>query len=168
MARKALMVVDVQEDTVKLPWMAGMTEAVRKALEVARNKGWLIIHLVDWHRPDDPEVLRVGQHCMAESPGAAIPSPLAPRAGEPVLHKRESSGLSNPELLETLRREGVEEVYLAGDLCVYLNAKDLIARRFKVKAIDDAIAAPYRQERLKAEFQVFEVPLVSLGYLQKE
>lgn len=110
----------------------------------------------------------MGQHCMAESPGATIPSPLAPRPGELVIRKRESSGFCNPELVEALRREGVEEVYLAGDLCVYPNAKDLIARRFKPKAIDGAIAAPYRLERLRAEFQVFEVPLVALQHLEKE
>ncbi|MBI4282967.1 MAG: cysteine hydrolase [Chloroflexi bacterium] len=165
MARKALLVIDVQEDTVKLPWMAGMVEAVGKALKIARDKGWLIIHLTDWHQPDDPEVLRVGEHCMANSPGAAIPHPIAPEPGEPVLYKRESSGLSNPELMNTLRREDVQEVYLAGDPCVYPNAKELRARRFKVRAIEDAIAAPYGLERLKAELKVFEIPVLPSNQL---
>lgn len=39
MGKKALLVVDVQEDTVKLPWMAGMTQAVQETLKAARNKG---------------------------------------------------------------------------------------------------------------------------------
>lgn len=160
MARKALLVVDVQQDTVKLPWMAGILEATGKALAVARREGWLVVHLTDWHQPDDPEVLRVGQHCMADSPGAAIPQSIKPVAGEAVIRKRESSGFSNPSLLETLHREGVDEVYLAGDLCVYPNAKDLMARRFKVKAIEDAIASPYPVELLKRELGVFDVPLV--------
>lgn len=168
MARKTLLVVDVQEDTIKLPWMAGMVEAVDKALELARNKGWLIIRLNDWHQPGDPEVLRVGEHCMANSPGAAIPPPIAPDPDERVIYKRESSGLSNPELLDTLRHEDVQEVYLAGDLCIYPNAKDLRAKRFKVKAIEDAIAAPYGLERLKAELKVFEIPVLPSSQLQKE
>ncbi|MDP2660899.1 MAG: isochorismatase family cysteine hydrolase [Dehalococcoidia bacterium] len=160
MGRKALMIVDVQEDTVKLPWMAGVLEATAEALVAARREGWLVVHLTDWHRPDDPEVLRVGERCMAESPGAAIPERIAPVDGEAVIRKRESSGFSNPSLLETLRREGVEEVFLAGDLCVYPNAKDLMARKFKVKAIEDAIGAPYQVELLKRELGVFDVPLV--------
>lgn len=168
MPSKALLVIDVQADLVNLPWMAGMVEAVKEALEIARSKAWLVVHLIDWHRPDDPEVLRVGQHCMADTPGAGIPSLLAPVSGEPVIHKRESSGLSNPELLNTLRRENVQEIYLAGDLCVYPNAKDLRARRYKVKAVDGAIAAPYSVERLKAEFRVFEVPIISRSQLQDE
>jgi nicotinamidase-related amidase len=162
MPERALLLVDVQRDVVRL--IKGMEEVVRVGQEVlshARRNGWLVLHLVDWHTPDDPEVLRVGEHCMADSPGAEVVPELAPREGERVLRKREQSGFSNPELKKVLRDEGVKEVYLLGDLCVHPNAKDLLARRFQPLVVEEAIADPFDTEKLKGELRAWGVPLIS-------
>lgn len=167
MPKVALFLIDVQRDTVSR--MPGMKEAVKvaaRALKYAREKAMPVFYLVDSHKADDPEVLRVGEHCMEGTEGARVAEGLEPREGDMIITKREQSAFANPALVKKLEELGIEEVWEAGDVCVYPNAKDLLQRGIRVKVFGEALGCPYGQEKLMKELEAFEIPLIRIDELR--
>ncbi len=166
MPKVALFLVDVQRDTVGR--MSGMKEAVKvaaRALEYARENAMPVFYLVDSHRADDPEVLRLGEHCMEGTQGARVAEGLEPREGDVVITKREQSAFANPDLMKKLGELGIEEVWETGDVCVCPNAKDLLQKGIRVKVFGEALGCPYGQEKLMKELEAFEIPLIRIDEL---
>ncbi len=166
MPKVALFLVDVQRDTVsRMPGMKEAAGVAARALKYAREKGMPVFYLIDSHRADDPEVLRVGQHCMEGTDGAKLAEGLEPEEGDIIITKREQSAFANPELLKKLQELGIEEVWEAGDVCVCPNAKDLLQKGFKVKVFGEALGCPYGQEKLLRELEAFEIPIMKTSEL---
>ncbi|AGB40407.1 nicotinamidase-like amidase [Halobacteroides halobius DSM 5150] len=162
MGNQALMIVDVQNDTKEnMPRMQEVIENLTKIVTEVRKEEIPIFYLCDWHTEADPEVKRVGPHCMADTSGAKIVSKVAPTKNDIVIKKREQNGFSNPKLAERLGELNITEVLLTGDLCVYPNAKSLLMNDIKVKVFRDAVASPYGRDKLIRELQVFDIPLLS-------
>jgi len=158
MSRIALLIIDMQKDFV-LPGspccVAGAQAtlpALRRLLDTARAKGWLVVHVVREHRADgsDVELFRRRAFldgrgmCLPGSEGAEIVPELAPQPGEVRLVKRRFSAFLNTELDALLRRHGVDTVVIGGTQypnCVRATAADAMARDYRAVIVTDACSA---------------------------
>lgn len=118
-----LLLVDLQRDYLASPGLEPAPgSVVRNAaalLERCRELGMPVAHV--WttvSRDDDrrmPHWKREGRWlCEEGTPGHEPPPALAPRAGEPVVHKTSFSGFRNGALDELLRGTGATRLIVAG------------------------------------------------------
>jgi len=154
----ALAIIDMQNDFVQpgapacVAGAAATLPALRSLLDLARAKGWNIIHVTRQHRPDgsDVELFRREAFaqgrgiCVAGTKGADIVPELCPLPGEYCLHKLRFSAFLFTEFDALLRRLGVSTLILAGTQypnCIRATAVDAMARDYATLVVTDAASA---------------------------
>jgi nicotinamidase/pyrazinamidase len=157
MARKALIVVDVQNDFCPGGSLAvGHGEEVvaplNKLMKEFLDRGELVFKTRDWHPEKTKHFQMYGGtwpvHCVQNTKGAEFHPDLLDDPRVTIVSKGfdESadgySGFDGTRLAETLREENVEEVWIGGlatDYCVKETVLDARREGFKVKALADAM-----------------------------
>jgi nicotinamidase/pyrazinamidase len=136
-----------------------------------------VIVTLDWHPPrhisfasthrgakvhdvlrlcDGVEQMLWPDHCLQETPGAALHPGLRIPPGELTIHKGihreidsysaflENDGTTSTGLADHLHAEGIRRVFLAGlayDFCVHFSARDARRAGFEVFVVEDACRA---------------------------
>ncbi|MBC7328691.1 cysteine hydrolase [bacterium] len=150
MGRSALLVIDMLNDFVHpngalyAPSTREIITNIKKKIEEARGKGWLVIYICDSHRPDDNEFLIFPPHCIEGSWGAEVIDELKPKENDYIVKKRRYSGFFGTDLELLLRENKVEELHLTGcltDICVLFTCADAYYRGFKIYISKGSTAA---------------------------
>lgn len=150
-ARSAVVVVDMQNDFVKLggtlvvPDAAGTVGAIASLLDRARSAGAHVLYTQDTHFEGDKEWRIWPEHCCAESWGWEIIAELAPRPGELVCRKSRYDGFYDSWLDHYLTRVwNLEHLVIVGtvaSICVLHTAASAGLRWFHVVVPADGISA---------------------------
>ncbi len=177
MARRALIVVDVQRDFCSGGALAAsdthsLIAPLHACIETARRAGVAIIYTKDWHPEDHGSFHTHGGpwpiHCVAETPGAELMPPLSVLPGDIVIHKGVSveghgySGFDATELEKKLKDMRVSQVAIAGiatEYCVKATALDAMKAGFETVVLRDMVRSVQAQEteRHLAELKQFGV-----------
>ncbi|MEK7640453.1 MAG: bifunctional nicotinamidase/pyrazinamidase [Patescibacteria group bacterium] len=167
MNRKALIVVDVQNDFCPGGALAvkdgdQVVEPINKMIQHACDKGWLIVFSRDWHpektkhfkqNPEDPNGWPA--HCVRDTPGADFHPGLHRGGGIVVVSKGtqpDEDGYSafdgkseyGNTLEEILKMNRVTELYVGGlatDYCVKETVLDTLEKGYQVYVLEDACRA---------------------------
>nr|WP_281381636.1 isochorismatase family protein [Conexibacter arvalis] len=149
------MIIDVQHDFLPPAGALAVPEGDRvidAIVALARSGRFdLVVATRDWHPPDHSSFAGEGgpwpEHCVAESPGAALHERVE-QVAEVVIDKgteRAAEGYSafeTPALREVLRERGVDAVTIAGvatDYCVRHTALDALGEGLRVTVATDAV-----------------------------
>ena len=144
MAKKALIVIDIQSDYfpsydgAKWP-LVGMEEASAKAARVikaSRAAGDLVVNIRHEFLSADAPFFLPGSH------GAAIHAIALPAGGEPVITKNHTNSFRDTDLKETLDAHGIEEVVILGAMvqnCVDAATRAAFDYGYTVTVIHDAV-----------------------------
>jgi nicotinamidase/pyrazinamidase len=157
MARKALIVVDVQNDfcpggSLAVAHGEEVVAPLNKLMREFLDRGEPVFKTRDWH-PEKTKHFQVyggtwPVHCVQNTKGAEFHPDLLDDPRVTIVSKGfdESadgySGFDGTRLAETLREENVEEVWIGGlatDYCVKETVLDARREGFKVKALADAM-----------------------------
>jgi nicotinamidase/pyrazinamidase len=157
MARKALIVVDVQNDfcpggSLAVAHGEEVVAPLNKLMKEFLDRGEPVFKTRDWH-PEKTKHFQVyggtwPVHCVQNTKGAEFHPDLLDDPRVTIVSKGfdESadgySGFDGTRLAETLREENVEEVWIGGlatDYCVKETVLDARREGFKVKALADAM-----------------------------
>lgn len=152
--RAALILVDLQEEQRRDPHYAvenfeAVLKNARELLQAARANAVTVIHAAykrDFKavppRPLEPLSTDGGPAFSDKnSPATAICREVAPRDGEPVLHKNDASAFEEGSLERLLRAADAEWLVVAGvwtEACVAATVRDAIARGIRVLLVKDA------------------------------
>jgi nicotinamidase/pyrazinamidase len=157
MARKALIVVDVQNDfcpggSLAVAHGEEVVAPLNKLMREFLDRGEPVFKTRDWHPEKTKHFQMYGGtwpvHCVQNTKGAEFHPDLLDDPRVTVVSKGfdESadgySGFDGTRLAETLREENVEEVWIGGlatDYCVKETVLDARRHGFKVKALADAM-----------------------------
>ncbi len=151
--KTALMIVDMQEDIVKMREATQRSvPMLRSVLDAFRKKGLPVFHIIRLYRKDwsDVELVRIqeftvkGARVIENTPGARIVTPLAPREGEYVIPKKRWSGFFMTELPLLTLRLGIKSVVIGGTQtpnCVRTTAFDALAYDLDVTVLSDGTTA---------------------------
>ncbi len=151
MAKKALIIVDVQND-----FCPGGALAAPDGDQVVPVINQLVDHFdyvlasKDWHPSDTVHFQKWPVHCVAGTPGAEFHPQLRTDKIDQVLLKgtdNKDDGYSafeatNVDLAQWLKEHDVEEVYVTGlttEYCVKSTALDAAKNGFKTYVIRDAV-----------------------------
>ena len=150
---KALLIVDVQNDfcpggTLAVPGGDSVVPVINKMMENFS----LIVASKDWHPKDTVHFKKWPPHCVQNTPGADFhPKLNASKIKKIFLKgtKNKDDGYSafeaiSADLAEFLRKEEVEDLYIAGlatDYCVKASALDADKLGFETFVVEDAVAA---------------------------
>jgi nicotinamidase/pyrazinamidase len=157
MARKALIVVDVQNDfcpggSLAVAHGEEVVAPLNKLMKEFLDRGEPVFKTRDWH-PEKTKHFQVyggtwPVHCVQNTKGAEFHPDLLDDPRVTIVSKGfdESadgySGFDGTRLAETLREENVEEVWIGGlatDYCVKETVLGARREGFKVKALADAM-----------------------------
>lgn len=158
--KAALLLIDMQQEhRTDARYLVEGYDAVcanaARLLAAARAAGMPVVHsvyLVDTGthatRPFHP-VTADGRSAFSDaaSQGSEISPELAPRAGEPVIVKRDASVFTAPALAEALARTGAEWLIVAGcwsEACVAATVKDGVERGSRILLVKDACGSGSR------------------------
>jgi nicotinamidase/pyrazinamidase len=150
---KALLIVDVQKDfcpggTLAVPDGDKVVPVINSILGAFP----LVIASKDWHPKDTVHFKKWPPHCVQDTPGADFHSKLDTSKLKKIFlkgTKNKDDGYSafeatNADLVEFLRKEGVEDLYVVGlatDYCVKATALDADRYGFETFVVEDAVAA---------------------------
>ena len=155
--KKALIVVDVQNDfcpggSLAVAHGDEVVAPLNKLIKEFLDRGEPVYKTRDWHPEKTKHFTDYGGtwpvHCVQNTPGAEFHSDLLHDPRITVISKGidESadgySGFDGTQLAQSLRNEGVEEVWIGGlatDYCVKETVLDARKEGFKVKALADAM-----------------------------
>jgi nicotinamidase/pyrazinamidase len=148
---EALLIVDFQNDFIPggaLPVPEGDAIAERVNTLASDPRFDLVVATRDWHPPDHGSFDRHGgpwpEHCVHDTAGAELHSALDRSKVDAVVDKGQNpstegySGFDETDLLELLRRRGIDRVTIVGlatDYCVKNTALDALRNGFEV-AVD--------------------------------
>ena len=158
--RAALLLVDLQEEQRVGPDyivedLAQILTNAQTLLETARKHDVMVIHAA-YKRDFNKVPRRALEHTAADgapafsdiaSPLTAICREVAPRAGEPVLHKNDASAFCEGELSPLLRAASIEWLVVCGvwtEACVAATVRDAIAEGIRVLLVKDACGSGTR------------------------
>jgi nicotinamidase-related amidase len=150
--QKALLVIDVQEDTTgttapPLSPYKGKTEYIarlNKAIEAANRKNILIVYVKQEFDGLWGKTLSWAVFCGSNikgNPGTKIDKRIAMLSNY-KFSKPQGDSFANPKLNEFLTGQRVNELYLVGldpEFCIYATARGALNRGYKVNVITDAI-----------------------------
>jgi nicotinamidase-related amidase len=81
--------------------------------------------------------------CLEGDPSAQVIDALAPREGEPVIHKRRYDAFAGSDLDGVLRARQVTSLVVTGtmtDICVLATVVGAFNREYRVTVVDDAVS----------------------------
>jgi len=167
--RAALVLIDMQRDFLEpggfgetlgndVSRLAPAVDGCRRALELARTAGVLVIHTREGHRPDlaDAPPAKVARGAPARRIGDAGPMGrilvrgeaghdivpvLAPLAREPVIDKPGKGAFYQTDLDLVLRNRGVDTLLVGGvttEVCVHTTIREANDRGYRCIALADA------------------------------
>jgi nicotinamidase-related amidase len=150
--QKALLVIDVQEDTTgttapPLSPYKGKAEYIarlNKAIEAANSKNILIVYVKQEFDGLWGKTLSWAVFCGSNikgNPGTKVDKRIAMLSNY-KFSKPQGDSFANPKLNEFLTGQRVNELYLAGldpEFCIYATARGALNRGYKVNVITDAI-----------------------------
>lgn len=155
--KKALIVVDVQNDfcpggSLAVAHGDEVVAPLNKLIKEFLDRGEPVYKTRDWHPPNAKHFADYGGtwpvHCVQNTPGAEFHSDLSDDPRVSVISKGIDegadgySGFDGTSLAQSLREEGVEEVWVGGlatDYCVKHTVLDARKEGFRVKALADAM-----------------------------
>ena len=143
MGKQAVLVVDVVKDFTdpagKVPHSqaADIVPHINAFTNEARQRGAVIIWIIDSHRPGKPdwELDNVRPHCMAGTSGVELAPPLEPQPEDYVLTKRRYSAFVGTDLDLILRDNHVDTLFITGtktNVCVRATAQDAFQNNYRV------------------------------------
>ena len=187
----ALVIIDMQRDFV-LPGGFGeklgndtslllaAVEPIRKVLTKAREKGILVIHTREGHRPDlsdcpPAKLTRGGQTFIGtDSPmgrilvrgekGHDIIEELYPIKGEPVIDKPGKGSFHATDLHQILFDRGIKTLIVCGvtlEVCVHTTVREGNDRGYECVVLSDCVASYFPEfyrvglEMIKAQGAIF-------------
>jgi biuret amidohydrolase len=162
LSRTALVIIDMQRDFL-LPGGFGETlgndvsllgaavEPCRRLLSAAREKGILVIHTREGHRPDLSDAPRakvergapsmrigapgpMGRILIRGEPGHDIIPELYPIEGEPVIDKPGKGAFYATDLQSILQNRGIESLIVCGvttEVCVHTTVREANDRGYR-------------------------------------
>jgi nicotinamidase-related amidase len=172
LSRTALVIIDMQRDFL-LPGGFGETlgndvsllgaavEPCRRLLSAAREKGMLVIHTREGHRPDLSDAPRaklergapsmrigapgpMGRILIRGEPGHDIIPELYPIEGEPVVDKPGKGAFYATDLHAILQNRGVENLIVCGvttEVCVHTTVREANDRGYRCIVPGDCCAS---------------------------
>ena len=144
MISTACLVIDAQQEyfaplgKVVLPDGPAAVTRIARALAWAREARVPVIHIVHESRKADAAIFAPG------SPALAVHPEAAPIETEPVFTKHLPGSFTGTPLEDTLRKQGVERLLLAGfmtQMCIDTTARQGAHLGFSVTVLADATAA---------------------------
>ncbi|HRY30497.1 MAG TPA: cysteine hydrolase [Elusimicrobiota bacterium] len=178
--RKALLVVDVQEDfigttcppTRKYKNSDALIATINKTIEVSRARNYPVVYIRQeyeglWARTIAKTLF--GGRGLPGRPGTQIDKRVAV-VSDAIFPKRIGDAFSNPSLSDFLVKNQVDELILTGldaQHCVHATARGALNRGYKVTAVTDALAlmAENKWDALMKDYREEGILLTSSGAL---
>jgi len=183
MVKTAMIVVDVQRDFCAGGALAAsntpsLLAPLQDCIDSARRSGVTLIFTQDWHPANhnsfQPNGGKWPVHCVAETPGAELMTPLSAAGGDIVIHKGTSidgegySAFDSTQLEARLRELKIGRVSVAGiatEYCVRATALDAnrsgletILLTDLIRAVDENAAPKILTELGRAGVQLMPSP----------
>jgi nicotinamidase-related amidase len=142
MKKSALILIDIQKDyfpggKMELEGSSEAGEKARKVLDVFRERNWPLVHIQHWSvRPG-------ATFFIPETEGVEIHPVVQPLPGEPVVTKYFPNAFRETSLLESLKKEGIEHLVIAGmmtHMCVEATTRAAFDLGFPCTVVHDACA----------------------------
>lgn len=190
-ATTALLIIDMQRDFV-LPGGFGeklgndtslllaAVEPTQRVLELARQRGMLVVHTREGHRADlsdcPPAKLTrggltfigtegpMGRILVRGEQGHDIIHQLYPKAGEPVIDKPGKGSFHATDLHQILIDRGIKTLIVCGvtlEVCVHTTVREANDRGYECVVLSDCVASYFPEfqrvglEMIKAQGAIF-------------
>jgi len=170
--RAALVIIDMQRDFLEpggfgaalgndVSRLKVAVEPCRNVLDAFRDRGGLVIHTREGHRPDltdapPHKVLRgdpamrigapgpMGRILVRGEPGHDIIAELYPASGEPVIDKPGKGAFYQTDLDLMLRNRGIDTLFVCGvttEVCVNTTVREANDRGYRCIVLSDCCAS---------------------------
>jgi nicotinamidase-related amidase len=138
--KAALVLIDAQmeyvEGRLRLPGVVPALQEAARVLELAREKGAPVIHIVHHGRPG-------GALFDPDGPMSRIAPQVAPANGEPIVPKGLPNAFAKTELQKTLEATGRRELVVVGfmtHMCVSSTVRAALDLGYRTTVVADATA----------------------------